>query len=182
MGLTSIFVTHDQEEALELADRVVVMNQGAIEQVGTPEEVYDTPATPFVYEFLGNVNRIPCRIKDGKVSLWGIEVAAETHDGAPIPGGDTAGFAYVRPHDIELVPGGAGEPAVVRHVAAAGPTARIEVSVHGVTPLIEAQVSRKRYLELGLKIGQPVAIAARAARVFPATAAPSAAGNSPAPG
>ncbi|MHB1206732.1 MAG: sulfate/molybdate ABC transporter ATP-binding protein [Rhodospirillaceae bacterium] len=177
MGLTSIFVTHDQEEALELADRVVVMNQGVIEQIGTPEEVYDTPATPFVYEFLGNVNRIPCRIKDGKVSLWGIDVAAETHDGTPIPAGDTAGFAYVRPHDIDLIPAGPGEPAVVRHVAAAGPTARIEVSVQGVTALIEAQVTRKRYLELGLKVGQQVFIAARAARVFPAGAAPALPGN-----
>ena len=172
MGLTSIFVTHDQEEALELADRVVVMNQGAIEQVGTPEEVYDSPATPFVYEFLGNVNRVPCRIENGKVSLWGVDVAAETHDGATLPAGETAGFAYVRPHDIELLPAGQGEPAVVRHVAAAGPTARIEVSVQGVQPLIEAQLSRKRYLDLGLKVGQQVAIAARAARVFPASASP----------
>jgi sulfate transport system ATP-binding protein len=170
MGLTSIFVTHDQEEALELADRVVVMNHGAIEQVGTPEEVYDAPATPFVYEFLGNVNRVPCRIENGAVSLWGLAVNAETQDGQPVPGGTLPGFAYIRPHDIAFVdrPSGIEEPAIVRHVAAAGPTARVELSIDGVTQLIEAQLSRSRILDLGLKVGQTVMIAARAARVFPA--------------
>ena len=170
MGLTSIFGTHDQEEALELADRVVVMNNGAIEQVGTPEEVYNTPATPFVYEFLGNVNRLECEIVDGKVNLWGVQVAAETHDGTPVPKGHVLGHAYVRPHDIDFVDRSKAlaEPAIVRHVAAAGPIARIELAVEGIPHLIEAELTRQRYLELGLKTGQAVMIAARAARVFPA--------------
>src|SRR4029078_3616374 len=67
MGLTSVFVTHDQEEALELADEVVVMRAGGIEQVGRPDEIYDHPATPFVYEFLGEVNRLPCTVRGGRV-------------------------------------------------------------------------------------------------------------------
>ena len=172
MGLTSIFVTHDQEEALELADRVVVMNRGAIEQVGTPEEVYDTPATPFVYEFLGNVNRIPCTIAGGAVRLWGVTVNAQMSDGTPVPTGASEGFAYVRPHDIEFVdPSTQGaQPAIVRHVGAAGPTARLEMEIEGVPLLVEAQVTRARFLELGLKVGGAVAIVARAARVFPAAA------------
>ncbi len=168
MGLTSIFVTHDQEEALELADRVVVMNQGRIEQIGTPQEVYDTPATPFVYEFLGNVNRISCTISDGAVNLWGVSIGAETVDGTPIPRGEVAGIAYVRPHDIDLAPGGA-QSAVVRHIGAAGPTARLELEVPGLPGLIEVQVIRQTFLDLGLKVGAPVAITARAVRVFPAS-------------
>ncbi len=172
MGLTSIFVTHDQEEALELADRVVVMNQGAIEQIGTPQEVYDTPATPFVYEFLGNVNRIPCVVRDGAVTIWGAPATAETENGAPLPAGETDGFAYVRPHDVEVVsPDEAGaQQAVVSHIGAAGPTVRLELDVQGVSTPVEVQVGRQRFLALGLKIGSKVAIVARAARVFPAAA------------
>ena len=78
MGLTSVFVTHDQEEALELADRVVVMSNGKIEQVGTPDEVYEHPATPFVYEFLGHVNRMPCTVARGRARIWHQEFGVET--------------------------------------------------------------------------------------------------------
>ncbi len=99
MGLTSIFVTHDQEEALELADRVVVMDHGRIDQVGTPEQVYMEPATPFVSHFVGETNQLP--------------------------GGDSRGVIHVRPHDIEIVPEG-GEPVLVDNVFRKGGVWRVE--------------------------------------------------------
>ena len=91
--LTTVFVTHDQEEALEIADEVVIMNQAKVEQVGTPQEVYDHPASPFVYQFLGNVNVLRAQ--------------ALAHAGAhqPHPSAlESDGRVYVRPHDIEVVP------------------------------------------------------------------------------
>src|SRR5256886_4783811 len=87
MHITSVFVTHDQEEALEVADRIAVMNHGKIEQIGTPEQVYDNPANPFVYNFLGNVNLFHGRV-----------------DGGEGPGGKSKStVSYVRPHDVEIV-------------------------------------------------------------------------------
>ena len=71
LGLTSVFVTHDQEEALELADRVVVMREGNIEQIGSPRQIYDRPATPFVFEFLGSANRLPCQVQAGRIDVAG---------------------------------------------------------------------------------------------------------------
>lgn len=126
MQLTSVFVTHDQEEALELADKVVVMNHGRIEQVGTPEEVYHRPGTAFVYEFLGGANRVPCDIRNGRVTVGGIEVSASSLR----TGGDGAGIAYVRPEEITINgPEIAGVPAIVQHVFRASALPRIEVTL-----------------------------------------------------
>ena len=74
LKITGVFVTHDQEEALDVADRVVVMNQGRIEQVGTPSQIYDSPATPFVYQFLGNVNSLECHIRNGVAQIGSLTV------------------------------------------------------------------------------------------------------------
>src|SRR5579862_9886758 len=98
---TSVFVTHDQEEALELADRVVVMNEGRIEQIGTPAEVYHHPATPFVYQFLGNVNLFHGRVEDGHVMIEGSSV--ELEDSLHRNGNaKERATVYVRPHQLEL--------------------------------------------------------------------------------
>jgi len=96
--VTSVFVTHDQEEALEVADRIVVLNKGRIEQVGTPDEVYSAPASPFVYSFLGNVNLFHGRVDGGVADIGGLRLEAADHAAAK----DAAAVAYVRPHDIEL--------------------------------------------------------------------------------
>ena len=171
MQLTSLFVTHDQEEALELADRVVLMNNAVIEQIGSPEEVYDHPASAFAYEFLGHVNRFECEIEDGKVEVCGGEIMVPRNavNGGKAANGAGRAIAYVRPHDIEIFTGSvmAGRPAVVRYVAAAGPIAKIELALDGDGCLVEAEIGRPQLHALGLKLGQPVYVRARKARIFP---------------
>ena len=155
MHITSVFVTHDQEEALELADRVVVMNSGRVEQVGTPGEVYDHPASPFVYDFLGNVNRFECTVADGEAKLDGLGISL------PAAGvGAGPAVAFVRPHDVELIRldapdagvSGHGVPrARIRHIHAIGPTARIELDLDGHA--MEAAMDQDRLRHLGLREG-----------------------------
>jgi len=97
LGVTSVLVTHDQEEALELADRVVVMHHGHVEQMGSPEELYNRPATPFVAGFLGAANVLEGRVRDGRLQVGSEALgdAAHLNDGAPAR-------AYVRPHDVRV--------------------------------------------------------------------------------
>jgi sulfate transport system ATP-binding protein len=129
--VTSVFVTHDQEEALEVADRVVVMNHGRVEQIGTPEEVYDHPATPFVFEFLGHVNRLP---------------SADAADPT----------IFARPHDIavDTAPGTYALAARLVHGTAAGASARLEFALESAsTHTINVEVTRERWRELALHPG-----------------------------
>jgi sulfate transport system ATP-binding protein len=162
MHITSVFVTHDQEEALELADRVVVMSQGRVEQIGVPAEVYDAPATAFVFDFLGNVNRLPCQIEDGVAKFGGVALSPERYDGI-----DRAAIAFVRPHDVELLNGQPASPnaAQVRAIAAIGPTARIDLDYAGQT--LEAGVDRYRLAILNLSVGDWCAVRFHRVRVFP---------------
>ncbi|MEF0941053.1 sulfate/molybdate ABC transporter ATP-binding protein [Rhizobium sp. BR 362] len=102
-GHTTVFVTHDQEEALELADRVVVLNKGAIEQVGTPDEIYDTPNSPFVYGFIGQSNRVKVRISNGEIWFDDRPLGLST---SHKPDGEA--YLHFRPHDIELRDGDGG--------------------------------------------------------------------------
>jgi sulfate transport system ATP-binding protein len=165
LKITSVFVTHDQDEALEVADRVVVMNAGRIEQVGSPEGVYDQPASPFVYDFLGSVNLFHGRVDRGRVQIAGLEVEAPEHPEAQ----DTPAVAYVRPHDIEVERGFLGHPlipVVVRHVLAAGALVRLELERTDSGGLIEAELSRERYRDLNLQVGERASVRPRAVRVF----------------
>ncbi len=166
MHITSVFVTHDQEEALEVADRVVVMNDGAIEQIGTPEEVYEKPASPFVYEFLGQVNLFHGRLHRGRAWLGGIEL--ESPDHADLD--ETPAVAYVRPHDLEIeTEAGEGLAARVVHVLPVGPVVRLELQPldpAGPGGLIHADISRERYRSLALKVGDRVFVRPRRFEVF----------------
>jgi len=125
-GLTTIFVTHDQEEALELADRVALLRDGGLEQVGTPEELYHDPASAFVFDFLGDSIRLPCVVDGGIAIIAGA--------GVPIVGArpdrDGPATAYMRPDALTVTVGqGAGIPARVRNVLLAGPDARIDCAL-----------------------------------------------------
>ena len=173
MGVTTVFVTHDQEEALELADRVVVMHRGRVEQVGTPEEVYDQPATEFVYGFLGSVNLFHGRLGDGLMRIGTTEHAAPEYAGAE----DGAAVAFVRTHefDIGTVENDGAFPAVVNQLRALGPSVRVELISPDWREPIEAELSRERSEALRLRRGDRVFLKPRRLRVFrPSTPVPAA--------
>lgn len=168
MHITSVFVTHDQEEALEVADRVVVMNEGRIEQIGTPDEVYEQPASPFVYEFLGNVNLFHGRLHQGRAWIGDFEVDAPEHAEAE----ELAAVAYVRPHEIEVerTPGGEGALAAhIAHILSIGPIVRLELVRDNGEPNnpVHAEISKERFRELQLVKGDKVFIKPRRLDLFP---------------
>jgi sulfate/thiosulfate transport system ATP-binding protein len=163
--VTSVFVTHDQEEALEVSDRVVIMNEGRVEQSGTPEEVYENPATPFVYGFLGDVNLFHGRIDRGLVKVGDSELEAPEWAEAR----DQAGVAYVRTYDVELTPSSSGKSsieAIVRHVRAFGPVVRLELDRTDDGSSVEAHIPRAQYERLALSKGQRVFVSPTSVRVF----------------
>lgn len=164
--ITSVFVTHDQEEALEVADRVVVMNQGRIEQVGSPDEVYNHPATPFVYRFLGNVNLFHGRINEGQTYLHDHATQAQGAHGAD----DTV--VYVRPHFLEIhrEPNGAATfRATIRHINAAGPLVKVEAFTEWGGP-VQVEMSQDRFRELRLAKNDEVFIIPKEVKIFRDTA------------
>ncbi|MDX2227807.1 MAG: sulfate ABC transporter ATP-binding protein [Verrucomicrobiae bacterium] len=167
MKITTIFVTHDQEEALEIADTVVVMNHARIEQTGKPEAVYNHPANPFVYQFLGNVNLFHGRIDQGQVRI-GADVfqIAHVEEGQQ----ESEAIAYVRPHDIEIhtvkPSGRASLPATVTGINGAGAVARIFLYRQDNNSSVEVELNHQRYLHLDLKLGQEVFLSFHKAKVF----------------
>jgi len=171
LHITSIFVTHDQEEALEVADKVVVINKGKIEQIGTPQEVYDHPVSPFVYQFLGNVNQFDSHIHNGEANIAGVDFKIDSH----LQTQDSPAIAYVRPHDIEISKEALSTrpkfEAFINYVHAVGPLVRLELQRIDHTEIIEAELTQERYKELAITQGDKVFVYPRNVRVFPTASA-----------
>jgi sulfate/thiosulfate transport system ATP-binding protein len=161
--LTSVFVTHDQEEALELANRVVVMNEGTIEQDGTPEEVVEQPATPFVVNFLGNVNIFHGRVQGGRAQLGPIAVPYPEHPHAESR--EAAGYA--RPHELDISREDAGDGlwATITDVRAFGALVKMEVEAAD-RRIIQIELGREQYQQVGAITGERVYVKPRRVRVF----------------
>jgi sulfate transport system ATP-binding protein len=164
--MTSVFVTHDQEEAFEVADRVVVMNQGRIEQVGTPLEVFDHPASEFVMRFLGNVNVFHGRIHDGHAHVGSLRLACPDYGEQD----SQAAKVFVRPHELEISHSPNSVPSLnarIIHISPVGSVAKIHLESADLEGPIQVDISPSRYKELALKTGDTVHLFPKHARVFP---------------
>ncbi|HOE97081.1 MAG TPA: sulfate ABC transporter ATP-binding protein [Candidatus Sumerlaeota bacterium] len=164
LHMTSIFVTHDQEEALEVADRVVIMNEGRIEQVGAPADVYHHPATPFVYTFLGDVNLFHERSEAGAAL-----VALPTPDSRSTP---YPGAAFARPHQVDLLPPDQtdlGVEGIVRRIHAAGPMVKVHLMTADGGDVL-AVLTQERFAQLGVAPGMRLRAVPRELRAFTAAA------------
>jgi sulfate/thiosulfate transport system ATP-binding protein len=157
--ITSVFVTHDQEEALEVSDRVVVMNEGQIEQIGSPDEVYHRPSSAFVYDFLGNVNLFRGRIEGDR-------------SGSEMTGGLAANpqnaVVYVRPHLLNIDrdrPAGLCYRATIKHINSAGPVVKVEATTDE-GGLVHIEISQERLQVLQLNSGDEVYLSPKDMRVF----------------
>jgi sulfate transport system ATP-binding protein len=164
LQVTSVFVTHDQDEALEVADQVVVMSQGRVEQVGTPDEVFHHPKTEFVMRFLGEVNTFHGRVREGSVEFDALEL--------PYPQERQAvrgeAKVFVRPHDVTIDTKTNGLPSVaarVTRVHSAGPIVRVELETKTGQHLT-AELSQERFGTMDLQAGRQVFVRPRHIRVF----------------
>lgn len=147
--VTSVFVTHDQEEALEVADRVVVMDKGRIEQIGTPEEVHDRPATAFVHEFIGESIVVPVAVESGAVHFQGRQTGLE-------PQGVSSGAArlFVRPYEMSIVPAEQSSfRGTVKRVHGLGSARRLEIALDAAANVVEVDAPRARIFNPGEAIG-----------------------------
>lgn len=162
--LTSVLVTHDQEEALEVADRVVVMNQARVEQVGTPEQVFHQPASQFVMEFLGQVNVFRGRVHDGQAWLGDLRFDYPTYTAQQ----EREATLYMRPHELDIERhrnGTPGLPAKITRVNPAGSVAKISLQSNDGNEM-QVDLSLERFRELKLVAGDNVFVQPKHARIF----------------
>ncbi|HEY1380363.1 MAG TPA: sulfate/molybdate ABC transporter ATP-binding protein [Gemmataceae bacterium] len=165
LHVTSIFVTHDQEEAFEVADQVVVMNQGRVEQTGTPQEVFEHPANAFVMDFLGDVNVFHARLENGRAKIGGAELPYPDY---PHPEGRDADV-YVRPHELEIdrvCQGSSCLHARIVHINPAGSVVKVRLLAEEFGLAINVDLTPPRQQELGLKVGEHVHVFPQRIRVF----------------
>jgi sulfate transport system ATP-binding protein len=169
LHVTSIFVTHDQQEAIEVADHIVVLRGGRVEQFGAPAEVYDAPASEFVHRFLGQVNEVPVSRRDGRAFLGPLDITETLPPGATPA--SVHPVALIRPHEIEIGRSPDGWPATVLAVRAIGPVVRVDLAADGraAPEPLEAEISRDRLVETALKVGDRVTLQLRRWHVYPAS-------------
>jgi iron(III) transport system ATP-binding protein len=153
LGVTTIMVTHDQEEALSVADRIVVMNQGAIEQVGTPLEVYREPASPFVADFVGKVNVLPATVAGGQLRVGTLSI--------PCDGADREARVYLRPEDVLARPIAEGDAHVfdasIEKIEFLGSHCHVRVSAAALQPAkLTVYLSLNFLSEQSLEVGSPL--------------------------
>jgi sulfate transport system ATP-binding protein len=170
LHISSIFVTHDQEEALEVSDRIVLMNKGRVEQIGAPHQIYNEPATSFAYSFIGNVNEFRGRVEGSYVRV-GEDLLphgrTDLSDGTPV-------VAYARPHDTQIVVDGAnhtGIAAKVNRILASGAVSRVELVANGDArqgkqDYFEVELTPRDIADLALEAGKRVRIQSRRLSVF----------------
>jgi sulfate transport system ATP-binding protein len=168
LKFTSVFVTHDQQEAIEVADSIVVLNRGRIEQSGIPGEVYDLPHSAYVHRFLGQVNELPVVWREGRAFVGPIDVSG---DAAHISAGNDY-IALIRPHEIDVGTDVPGWRATVRDVRVIGPIVRLELCAEGqrANEPLEAEISRERFEVDRFHIGQEVTVGFHRWQIYPAAA------------
>jgi sulfate transport system ATP-binding protein len=163
--LTTLLVTHDQEEALELSDQVVVMDKGRVHQVGTPRQVYDQPQSSFVASFVGTANVLKAQVKEGKAAVGALSLALP----AAMPEGSNV-QAIVRPHDVRVTRADA-EPSPhravgrVRRIARLGSYVKLDLGIPS-GEVVAVHVPRREFEEMGLAVGDPVLVDLDNARIF----------------
>jgi len=163
MKITSLFVTHDQDEALEVADRIVIMNQGRVEQSGTPDEVYSHPGNPFVFNFLGNVNLFHGRIAGGSLRIGDVDLPAPDFASPEIK----SALIYVRPHELDLHNSSQTDSfrATIKYVNSAGSSVRLEMVSQWGDPL-EVELTQEKYRSLRVNRGDEVHVSMKNKKIF----------------